>query len=285
MKCGTSAVHYYLDLHPDVSMSRPKELNFFVGELVREGPFWSMDPQRLRRRRRNTARGLDWYRGHFSARAAVRGESSPSYTSPWSPDSAARIAAIVPEARLVFMVRDPIERAISHYLFQRARGHERRDMAECLRDRRDHYVARGMYHALLERYLDHFPPASILVVAQEDLLRRRRATMRTIYRFAGVDDSFWSPKFERERNRSRGEGGRYGLVRRLEKGSLARLAYRLPDEAKWRVERVLSPPRRPVDDRRPELSAAVREQMIEYMQDDVTRLRAFAGKDFSEWSL
>ena len=57
-KCGTSGLHYYLSLHPEVSMSRPKELNFFIEE-------------------RNWPRGADWYRRHFDAGARVRGESSP----------------------------------------------------------------------------------------------------------------------------------------------------------------------------------------------------------------
>ena len=61
-KCGTSGLHYHLGLHPEISMSKPKELNFFIEE-------------------RNWPRGLDWYRAHFDARATVRGESSPNYTA------------------------------------------------------------------------------------------------------------------------------------------------------------------------------------------------------------
>src|SRR5213078_5271544 len=61
-KCGTSGLHYYLSLHPEVSMSRPKELNFFIVE-------------------RNWPRGTEWYAAHFEPRANVRGESSPNYTA------------------------------------------------------------------------------------------------------------------------------------------------------------------------------------------------------------
>src|SRR6059058_6332030 len=61
-KCGTSGLHYYLSLHPEVSMSRPKELNFFIVE-------------------RNWPRGTEWYAAHFEPRAIVRGESSPNYTA------------------------------------------------------------------------------------------------------------------------------------------------------------------------------------------------------------
>ena len=61
-KCGTSGLHYQLSLHPEIWMSRPKELNFFIEE-------------------RNWSRGQDWYRHCFDARAKVRGESSPNYTA------------------------------------------------------------------------------------------------------------------------------------------------------------------------------------------------------------
>jgi hypothetical protein len=61
-KCGTSGLHYYLGLHPEVSMSKPKELNFFIEE-------------------RNWTRGTDWYKRHFDASATVRGESSPNNTA------------------------------------------------------------------------------------------------------------------------------------------------------------------------------------------------------------
>ncbi len=62
LKCGTTSLHHYLNLHPEIGMSRPKELNFFVEELN-----WEL--------------GADWYRGHFPADVAVRGETSPHYTN------------------------------------------------------------------------------------------------------------------------------------------------------------------------------------------------------------
>src|SRR5205085_12476815 len=61
-KCGTSGLHYYLSLHPEISVSTPKELNFFIAE-------------------RNWPLGLDWYRSHFDAEARVRSEASPNYSA------------------------------------------------------------------------------------------------------------------------------------------------------------------------------------------------------------
>src|SRR5688500_19663917 len=68
MKCGTTSLHHYLDLHPDISMSDPKEVRFF------DDPAWE--------------ERIDWYRGHFDPNAPVTGESSVYYSAyPWIPTS------------------------------------------------------------------------------------------------------------------------------------------------------------------------------------------------------
>src|SRR5919106_4193832 len=88
-KCGTTALHSYLSRHPEVSMSRPKELDFFV-----EGANWE--------------KGVDWYRSRFDGAAKARGESSPNYTAhPMLAGVPERMAELVPDAKLIFMVRDP----------------------------------------------------------------------------------------------------------------------------------------------------------------------------------
>src|SRR5207244_9201435 len=103
-RCGTTSLHRYLDLHPDIAMSKTKELNFFVEE-------------------RNWQRGVAWYEREFSDSAPVRGEASPHYTAfPRYRGVAGRMARVVPEARLVYLVRDPIDRAISAYSLTRAMG-------------------------------------------------------------------------------------------------------------------------------------------------------------------
>ncbi len=186
MKCGTTALHRYLDLHPDVAMSEPKELNFFCGPDHLDGTqddsaTWSAG---------NWHRGVEWYAAQFRS-TPVRGEASPGYTSPSFPEAAERMARVLPEVRIVYAVRDPVERAVSQYLHHRADGTERRPIEEALLDPASQYVARSLYHERLEPYLARFPRERILICAQEDLSSNRRATLRELYRFAGVDDSFW----------------------------------------------------------------------------------------------
>jgi len=101
--------------------------------------------------------------------------------------------AVLPEAKLIYMVRDPIDRMLSQYLHGRTKGLELRPIEEALADpglEATTYVAQGRYHLQLSRYLEHYPRESVLVVAQEDLLRNRRRTLRRIFAFLDVDSSF-----------------------------------------------------------------------------------------------
>ncbi len=281
MKCGTSALHYYLDLHPQTSMSHPKELNFFVDRS--DGPSWTTATRRapLDSNTGSWSKGIDWYARHFSADAAVRGESSPAYTVPaWSRVVVARMAAVVPDAKLVFMVRDPIERAVSHYLQALTTGQEDREVADALSDLDSPYVTRSRYRAMLEPFLAHFALTDILIVAQGDLRARKREVMRDVYRFAGVDDTFWSPKLERERNTSQAPGARTRFLRALRRSPALRLAYRLPEDAKWRIERAVS---RPTD--HPPLPQTLRDRLGEHLRDDVEGLRRLTGRQFADWSI
>ena len=106
LKCGTTSIHHYLGLHPEIQMSKPKELNFFVAELN-----WDL--------------GLDWYASRFDDRFPVRGESSPHYTNlPRFTGVAERIREHCPDARLIYMVRDPIKRILSHWVHATGAGYE-----------------------------------------------------------------------------------------------------------------------------------------------------------------
>jgi hypothetical protein len=182
MKCATSAVHEYLDAHPDISMSSTKELNFFNGP--------EMPPHDDEHRWWITGqwhRGVDWYQEQFDPRASVRGESSPAYTSPDHPDVPARMATVVPRVRLVYLVRDPVERAVSQWSHHRRDGSEERPVEEALLDPESQYLARSRYHERVAHFLSRFQADQLLVVVQERLLRRRNRELARIYQHVGVE--------------------------------------------------------------------------------------------------
>jgi hypothetical protein len=203
MKCGTTSLHHYLDLHPAISMSRPKELNFFFGPAD-AGPDAAGD-ERPDWARGNWHRGPEWYAAQFDQSVPVRGEASPGYTSPSYPQVAARMAELIPGAQLVYAVRDPVERAISQYEHHRRQGTETRPLAEALLDPGSQYIARGRYAERLRPFLATGAFRRIAVVAKEELATARRATLRGLFELLGVDADHWSPAMDERRNAAPGE--------------------------------------------------------------------------------
>jgi hypothetical protein len=266
LKCGTTSLHHYLNLHPEVEMSRPKELNFFVAELN-----WPLGP--------------DWYASHFSGRASVRGESSPHYTNrPRFEGVAERMRSVVADARLVYMVRDPIDRMLSHYLHNVGGGYDDRTLADAFADPESAYVTRSRYFFQLEPYLEEFGPERIEIVGREELKRDRPATMRRVFAFLGVDPGFSSEQFEREWETGTAKGrGRFRLMDRAVRlpglRAVDRNFDRLPEPLRWLVERVVHDPGAGAAPK-PEVPPPLRQQLADLFRDDVARLERVAGRGF-----
>lgn len=187
MKCATSALHAQLDAHPEISMSGLKELNFFFGEDaappgIAPDEWW---------RTGQWHRGTDWYAEQLSATAPVRGESSPGYTDPAHPEVAARMAQVVPDVRLVYLVREPFERARSQWRHHRRDGLEPRPLEEAVLDESSQYLARSRFLERLEPFLARFDAEQVLVVVQERLRDDPATTLRRVAAHVGVDPARW----------------------------------------------------------------------------------------------
>jgi hypothetical protein len=282
-QCGTSALHYYLDLHPEIQMSSPKELNFFVTDAdLDRASFPPLPPLRLPHWPVSSwSRGVDWYASRFDASARVRGESSVSYTLPWCSGIAERVASVVPEAKLILLVRDPVERLVSQYLNYRGVRHERRPLAEAVSGPHNAYVARSRYAANLRPYLEQFPRSRIHLERQEELLGHRRDTMRRIFAFLGVDEGFWSPSMERLRNASGRKGRAYRLAEPLLFRRIVAPLHRFGPETKWRLERLVARGRPAVE--RPAIDPVLRRRLVGELDEDIAGLEELTGWDLSAW--
>jgi hypothetical protein len=266
-KCGTTSLHEYLDEHPDVSMSAEKELNFFVPE-------------------KSGGRSVEWYERQFDERARVRGESSPAYAAhPFFPGPPARTRALIPDVRLVYLVRDPIERTVSHWLHRASTHADMPSFEETLDSEQGEWIlGLSRYWLQLEQYLAHFPAEQILVVDSDDLRGRRDETLSRIFRFLDVDPDFRSAEFEREhipvarptRRTGAGRAVLGGLQRSIGSGRTSAVLARTPAVLK-------APFRRTVE--RPVASAAVRARLESELRRDVERLRAHTGQAFAGWSI
>jgi len=172
-KSGTTSLYYYLSQHPQIFMTPTKEVNYFTT---------------------NFHKGENWYRDKFRgyARETVIGEFSPSYML--DPAVPARIAELIPRANLLFIFRNPIERAYSNYWFSLNIGAQ--DPGETFPDAirstagYQEYVAYGYYYEFLLRFLKYFDRKQIHVMITEDLKKEPMVQMLSCYKYLGVDTSF-----------------------------------------------------------------------------------------------
>lgn len=218
-RAGTTSLYDFLCRHPDVAgptaaktdIHWAKELHFF------DDKYWL---------------GVDWYRSFFplaATRAVIRrrggdllaGEASPSYL--FHPAVPVRVAATVPKVRLIALLRDPIERAYSHYQLMVRTGREELSFEDALaaederlaaeeeRMRADPryssakyrhyaYLTRGLYADQLERWLEYFPREQLLVVRAEDFRARPGDIYAEIVAFLGLRP--WQPAEFPPRNRA-----------------------------------------------------------------------------------
>lgn len=270
MKSGTTSLHYYLSLHPEIFMSHDKEPTFFTLEGS-----WT--------------KGRQWYEEQFPVAARIRGESSPDYTKyPTHDGVPKRMHSLIPDAKLVYLVRDPVERLVSHYVDAYAFGRVNRPLAEVLRSRsalREHFVACSKYYAQLEQYLPYYDPAQILVLSHEELAADRVGTLRQVFRSLGVDDSFESPGFERvlypgmELRRKTAAG--YAAIKAVERLRRTPVRRYVPRGLARPIHAFNTKMARPIA--RPRLGAADREQLIDEFRPDVDALRRFTANQFDAW--
>ncbi|MGK2955997.1 MAG: sulfotransferase family protein [Solirubrobacterales bacterium] len=269
LKCGTTSIHHYLGCHPDVHMSKPKELNFFAAEQN-----WDL--------------GFDWYKGRFDNRSKINGESSPHYTNgPRFNGVAPRIHEYCPDAKLVYMVRDPIKRILSHWVHATGAGYETREFVETLSRPDTAYIDRSKYWMQLQPYLPLFDKGQIRIITQEELGSDRDGTMKKAFAFLGVDENFTSEQWDREWEKSSAkQDSKYQVMEKLIKlpgfRSLDRNFDRLPESMRWMVEKAVHNPDKPPAPK-PVIPDDLMATLKGRFRDDVAGLEEFAGHKFDGW--
>jgi len=274
-KAGTTSLHHYLDQHPEVQMSAVKEPQFFSGPA-------NGIPYRMGR-----IEDLGRYEELFDPAVRVRGEATAEYAvSPRRAGVPERIKAMVPEAKFIYLVRDPVPRTVSNYKMMVALKGERRSLREALgdfSDLRSPYISPSLYATQLELYLRQFPADRVLVLDQADLRSDRMPALRRVFSFLDVDPEVESAGFGEELLTSQ-------EWREYPDGYADFVAKRVAPLFRWipagfrrsvrgAVERRLWPS---VDT---SMDDELRERLEERFAPEAERLRQLTGQQFAGWSV
>jgi hypothetical protein len=265
-KCGTTSLHYYLSLHPEIFMSKLKELNFFVEE-------------------ESWPKGLAWYESNFDASTkTIRGESSPLYTRyPILRGVPERMHSIVPDAKLIYVLRDPMERLISQIVDDLSTTDLYPDVHSAIFPfEKNSSVMSSLQCLQLEQYLPYYKLSQILLLTAEELSRKRAETMARVFRFLGVDETFTSREFSFELN-PRSVKRERSLAQMLVKRFLALrpgrfLPFGIGVRAHYWMLKASAPPLK-----NPTLETEVEAQLLEMFHEDAERLRRLTGLKLEGW--
>ncbi|GHD98599.1 sulfotransferase [Defluviimonas sp. 20V17] len=152
MKCGTSTLQTQLAAQQGIFMCDPKEPNFFSDDAI-------------------YAKGLDWYESLFAAAAPgdLKGEASTHYTKlPTYPETLPRLRAVLSGPRLIYVIRNPLVRAVSHYVHEWTQGVITGDLDRAI-DRHPELIAYGRYGEQIAPWAEAFGAGNILLLSLEEM--------------------------------------------------------------------------------------------------------------------
>ncbi|PPS44230.1 sulfotransferase [Chroococcidiopsis sp. TS-821] len=282
-KAGTTALYYYLKQHPQIYMSPEKEPKFFALEgdkLDFRGPG---DRENICKSAITT---IEAYRQLFKGvtNEIAIGEASPLYL--YSPKAAQCIKKYIPNAKLIAILRNPIERAYSGYIMHVREGRETaKNFAEALQQEETriqnnwgwgHYINVGFYYTQLKRYLELFDREQIRVYLYEDLKANPINLVQDIFRFLGIDDTFL-PDTSLKYNVA-GVPKNETIKAAIKNFNAVKPAinFLLPDKVRHYV-------RSKIFEKPPALPQDIRQNLIEVYRQDVLNLQNFLQRDLSHW--
>jgi hypothetical protein len=300
-RCGTTSLYHAMLAHPDVWLHPRRELGYFVEQELRE---WSgRDLEALPEGEWERTHSQEGYAACFDGAgdAIAIGEKSADYLF-WRPGHA-RMAAIVPDAKLVLTLRDPVDRAWSHYWNEVQKERETLPFEAALAAeperaasrpyQRYHlsYRARADWDVSIGSLLDHFPAEQVLVVTLEERIAAPEETLRRINAFVGVDPEKGLGNAKGHYNRNAALTPRgwatvppvSWLERAWSRGTHSLLWRTMKDPErveKWR-RRLAKPFRKPAT--KVPLPDELRRRLWDDFEGPVGRLEALLGREFPEW--
>lgn len=275
-KCGTTSLHRYLDQYECIFMSNPKETNYFsYEELAKDGLYYS----------ENRISSNNAYEDIFllAKKGQIRGEASVSYL--FYPEVPRKIYKYNKHAKIIIVLRDPVERAHSHFLMDIRLGYCNKTFKNIFEEGESHplhyqqYFQLGLYHDQVEKYLDVFGLDQVLVLLDTDLKYKFEKSMSTLNNFLGLADS---SEHVVSRMHNTYKAPKNGLVAFLYKvGFLRRIVQNiLPKRFTDYVKsKLFSSAEKPVIDH------FFKSQLYKFYSDDIHKLQVLIKRNLSHWDM
>lgn len=304
-KAGTTSLYHYLDQHPDIYMSPIKEPNYFATEIRPElfademRPGVDADLRDLQHylhgsmtKKRFGGMVTDWddYVRLFQNVKAEKalGEASVCYL--WSKTAAANIQARIPDAKILMILRNPVDRMFSQYLELVSEGHTRLSFRKYIDVRLNYREAKlrepylelvlsplGFSAEDVKRYLDRFPRENVRIFLYEDYEKDPAGLLAETFLFLGVDASFVPDTSQRQMQPRVPRSLVIGQF--LKKRGLWQRAAKLsPPALRPLLKKIAEKPRAGVTVTRED-----REFLQRYYRDEIRKLQALLGRDLGDW--
>jgi len=267
-KAGTTSLHHYLSQHPDVCMSSLKEPNYFssleVSKLFYNSKIIS---------------STDHYHQLFVEEKKVIGEASVSYL--YYPDVPQRIYNYNPQAKIIIMLREPIERGFSHYLMDSRLGYCKESLDDIVNSKSNfpmyflQYVKLGAYYQQVQRYLTQFGNTQVHMIFYSDFKNNTSDVMSKLFDFLNINDfkinfsienSFLSPS--------------NAFIKLLYQQNTLRKCFKkiLPKQILMSIKNKCFS-----KSVKPQLNPQLHSQLKAYYKKDIERLELILNTDLSEW--
>jgi hypothetical protein len=289
-KSGTTSLTNYLRQHPQVFFSTPKEPRYFSWFGLEEFGQWPLRFQAASRVVKTEAEYLALFAAARPEQIAI-GEGSVQYLWSGAERVATRIAAQLPQVRLIAILRQPADRAYSNYLHAIRSGYETLGSlqvaieAEAQRCRDGwspfyRYYSKGLYADQLRPYLAHFSRQQLLFLRYEAFRRDPQAVLRQVYRHLGIDESFQADTTVRYLEAIYPRDPRIARFVHHPHPLKNLVKWMLPLDVRSRLARAFL---RLTAAPQPGLDPAYRQELTERYRPSILALQDLLGEDFSDW--
>ncbi len=284
-KCGTTALWDFLNQHSDIFLSDPKEPGFFSRTEGVLGSKQSIKTSSAPLYQGYYDRGLSWYLPLFNTAGAASaiGEATTFYIH--TEDTPELIKTHVPDAKIIFMLRDPVKRLYSQYWQESRFGFKNDDfptfdkMIEDDHPRLQLYKEVSHYKGHIKRYKQYFPDTQILIMTAEDLRSSPAALMKTACEFLNVDSSF---TFQTQTEINKFAKPKFPALQR----ALANIGHKIPDgplRIQTRLRKLKQALPLTSNAEYPKMKPKTRQELIKEFAEDINYVEVILQKDLSTW--